>query len=128
MDFNQLQTASNQWNSIINYEQVGKSYASFHLLSGVNLDIPLVSSKLNVIEKTIIFTNDKITTRRKRYLRSDLTSEGQCSRLKRKWRKPIKKVNTLKQKLQLFYNIKLSNATRRRYILIFMCFVSQRAR
>ena len=78
--------------------------------------------------KTIIFTNDKITTRRKRYLHSDLTSEGQCSRLKRKWRKPIKKVNTLKQKLQLFYNIKLSNATRRRYISIFMCYVSQRAR
>ena len=50
MDFNQLQTASNQWNSVINYEQVGKSYASFHLLSGVNLDIPLVLSKLNVIE------------------------------------------------------------------------------
>ena len=50
MDFNQLQTASNQWNSIINNEQVGKSPASFHLLSGVNLDIPLVLSKLNVIE------------------------------------------------------------------------------
>ena len=50
MDFDQLQTASNQWNSVINYEQVGKSYASIHLLSGVNLDIPLVSSKLNVIE------------------------------------------------------------------------------
>ena len=50
MDFNQLQTASNQWNSIINYEQVGKSYDSFHLFSGVNLDIPLVLSKLNVIE------------------------------------------------------------------------------
>ena len=50
MDFNQLQTASNRWNSIINYEQVGKSSASFHLLSGVNLDIPLVLSKLNVIE------------------------------------------------------------------------------
>ena len=33
-----------------NYEQVGKSSASFHLLSGVNLDIPLVLSKLNVIE------------------------------------------------------------------------------
>ena len=50
MDFNQLQTASNQWNSIINYEQAVKSPASFHLLSSVNLDIPLVSSKLNVIE------------------------------------------------------------------------------
>ena len=50
MDFNQLQTASNQWNSIINYEQVGKSSASFHLLIGVNLDIPLILSKLNVIE------------------------------------------------------------------------------
>ena len=50
MDFNQLQTTSNQWNSIISYEQVGKSSASFHLLSGVNLDIPLVLSKLNVIE------------------------------------------------------------------------------
>ena len=41
---------SNQWNSILSYEQAGKSPASFHLLSGVNLDIPLVSSKLNVIE------------------------------------------------------------------------------
>ena len=50
MDFNQLQTASNQWNSIINYEQVGKSSASFYSLGGVNLDIPLVLSKLNVIE------------------------------------------------------------------------------
>ena len=50
MDFNQLQTTSNQWNSIISYEQAGKSPASFHLLSGVNLDIPLVLSKLNVIE------------------------------------------------------------------------------
>ena len=50
MDFNQLQTTSNQWNSIISYEQVGKSPAFFHLLSGVNLDIPLVLSKLNVIE------------------------------------------------------------------------------
>ena len=50
MDFNQLQTTSNQWNSIISNEQAGKSPASFHLLSGVNLDIPLVSSKLNVIE------------------------------------------------------------------------------
>ena len=52
MDFNQLQTASNQWNSIINYEQVGKSSASFDLLSDVNLDIPLVLRKLNVIETT----------------------------------------------------------------------------
>ena len=50
MDFNQLQTTSNQWNSIISYEQAGKSPALFHLLSGVSLDIPLVSSKLNVIE------------------------------------------------------------------------------
>ena len=50
MDFNQLQTTSNPWNSIISFEQAGKSPASFHLLSGVNLDIPLVSSKLNVIE------------------------------------------------------------------------------
>ena len=50
MDFNQLQTTSNQWNSVISYEQAGKSRASFHLLSDVNLDIPLVSSKLNVIE------------------------------------------------------------------------------
>ena len=50
MDFNQLQTTSNQWNSIISYEQAGKSPALFHLLSGVNLDIPLVLSKLNVIE------------------------------------------------------------------------------
>ena len=37
-------------NSIISYEQARKSPASFHLLSGVNLDIPLVSIKLNVIE------------------------------------------------------------------------------
>ena len=50
MDFNQLQTTSNQWNSVISYEQEGKSRASFHLLSDVNLDIPIVSSKLNVIE------------------------------------------------------------------------------
>ena len=50
MGLNQLQTTSNQWNSIISYEQVGKSPAFFHLLSGVNLDIPLVLSKLNVIE------------------------------------------------------------------------------
>ena len=50
MDFNQLQTTSNQWNSVISYEQEGKSRASFHLLSDVNLDTPIVSSKLNVIE------------------------------------------------------------------------------
>ena len=50
MDFNQLQTTSNQWNSFISYEQEGKSRASFHLLSDVNLNIPIVSSKLNVIE------------------------------------------------------------------------------
>ena len=50
MDFNQLRTTRNQWNSIISYEQAGKSPASFYLFSGVNLDIPLVSSKLNVIE------------------------------------------------------------------------------
>ena len=50
MDFNQLQTTSNQWNSIISYEEAGKFPALFHLLSGVSLDIPLVSSKLNVIE------------------------------------------------------------------------------
>ena len=50
MDFNKLQTTSNQWNSVISYEQEGKSRASFHLLSDVNLDIPIVSSKLNVIE------------------------------------------------------------------------------
>ena len=50
MDFNQLQTTSNQWNSVISYEQEGKSRASFHLLSDVNLDILIVSSKLNVIE------------------------------------------------------------------------------
>ena len=50
MDFNQLQTTSNQWNSVVSYEQEGKSRASFHLLSDVNLDIPIVSSKLNVIE------------------------------------------------------------------------------
>ena len=37
-------------NSIISYEQARKSPASFHLLSGVSLDIPLVSIKLNVIE------------------------------------------------------------------------------
>ena len=50
MDFNQLQTTSNQWNSVISYEQEGKSRASFLLLNDVNLDIPIVSSKLNVIE------------------------------------------------------------------------------
>ena len=50
MDFNQLQTTSNQWNSIISYKHAGKSSASFHLLGGVNPDIPLVSSKLNAIE------------------------------------------------------------------------------
>ena len=50
MDFNQLQTTSNQWSLIISYEQACKSPAFFHLLSGVNLDIPLVLSKLNVIE------------------------------------------------------------------------------
>ena len=50
MDFNQLQTTSNQWKSIISYEQAGKFPTLFHLLSGVILDIPLVSSKLNVIE------------------------------------------------------------------------------
>ena len=37
-------------NFIISYEQARKSLASFHLLSGVNLDIPLVSIKLNVKE------------------------------------------------------------------------------
>ena len=37
-------------NSIISYEQARESPASFQLLSGVNLDIPLVSIKLNVIE------------------------------------------------------------------------------
>ena len=46
----QPQTTSSQWNLIINYEQAGKSRASFHLLSSVNLDIPLVSRNLNVIE------------------------------------------------------------------------------
>ena len=46
----QPQTTSSQWNSIINYEQAAKSRASFHLLSSVNLDIPLVSRNLNVIE------------------------------------------------------------------------------
>ena len=51
----QPQTTSSQWNSIINYEQAGKSRASFHLLSSVNLDIPLVSRNLNVIETT--YTN-----------------------------------------------------------------------
>ena len=45
-----FKTTSTQWNSIISYEQAGKSRASFHLLSSVNLDIPLVSSKLNVTE------------------------------------------------------------------------------
>ena len=50
MDFNKLQTTSNQWNSVISYEQEGKSRASFHLLNDVNLDILFVSSKLNVIE------------------------------------------------------------------------------
>ena len=36
----QLQTASSKWNSIFNYEQAGKSRASF----------PLASSNSNVIE------------------------------------------------------------------------------
>ena len=35
---------------VISYEQEGKSRASFHVLNDVNLDIPFVSSKLNVIE------------------------------------------------------------------------------
>ena len=74
--------------------------------------------------KTIIFTNDKITTRRKRYLHSDLTSEGQCSRLKRKWRKPIKKVNTLKQKLQLAYNRIIKCNTEKIYLTIYVFFIT----
>ena len=37
------------------------------------------------------------------------------------------KVNTLKQKLQLVYNKELSNATGKRYISLFMRFVSQSA-
>ena len=49
MNFNQLQTTGNQWNPIISHEQAGKSPASLHLLSGVNLDIPRVSRKLNVM-------------------------------------------------------------------------------
>ena len=70
---------------------------------------------------------DKTIRQRKRYLQSDLTSGGQCTRLKGKRRKPIKKVNALRQKLQLVYNKELSNATRRRYISLFMLFVSQSA-
>ena len=46
----QPNTTSRQWNSISNHEQAGESRASSHLLSNVNLDIPLVSSNLNVIE------------------------------------------------------------------------------
>ena len=46
----QPETTSSQWNSIINHEQAGKSRASFHMLSSVNLDIPL---------ETVIFTDDK---------------------------------------------------------------------
>ena len=60
MDFNQLQTTSNQWNSVISYEQEGKSRASFHLLSDVNLDIPIVSSKwesMHQIKKKMKKTN-----------------------------------------------------------------------
>ena len=45
----QPQTTSSQWNSIINHEQAVKSGASFHLLSSVNLDIPLGSTNLNEI-------------------------------------------------------------------------------
>ena len=60
MDFNQLRTTRNQWNSIISYEKAGKSPASFHLFSGVNLDIPLVSSKLNVIEKPLSLLMTKL--------------------------------------------------------------------
>ena len=62
MDFNQLQTTNNQWNSIISYEQADKSPASFHLLSGVNQDIPLVSRKLNIIEtmNTLCLPNHSI--------------------------------------------------------------------
>ena len=52
MDFNQLKTTSNQWNSTISYEQAGKSRASFDLLSGVNLHIPLALKNLIVIETT----------------------------------------------------------------------------
>ena len=70
---------------------------------------------------------DKTIRQRKRYLLPDLTSGGQCTRLKGKRRKPIKKVNALRQKLQLVYNKELSNATRRRYISLFMLFVSQSA-
>ena len=51
----QPRTTSSQWNSTINHEQAGKSRDSFHLLSSVNLDIPLVSSNLNIIET--IYTN-----------------------------------------------------------------------
>ena len=53
---------------------------------------------------------------------------GPMHQIKKKMKKTNKKVNTLKQKLQLVYNIQLSNVTRRRYISLFMCFVSQRAR
>ena len=42
-------------------------------------------------------------------------------------REPINKVNALRQKLQLVYNIELSNATRKRYMSLFMRFVSQSA-
>ena len=60
MDFNQLRTTRNQWSSIISYEKAGKSPASFHLFSGVNLDIALVSSKLNVIEKPLSLLMTKL--------------------------------------------------------------------
>ena len=46
------------------------------------------------------------------------------SRLKGKWRKPIGKENSLKQKLQLIYNIEISNAILRRYLSLFIGFVS----
>ena len=55
MDINQLKNTSNRWNSIISYKQASESRASFHLLSGVNLDIPLVSGNLNV--KETLYTN-----------------------------------------------------------------------
>ena len=64
----QLQTTSNQWNLVINYELI-------------------------------------------------------CLQIKREMKKRKEK----KEKMQLIYNIELSNVVRRRYVSLFMCFLSQSA-
>ena len=76
---------------------------------------------------TIIFINDKIKLLNNENVTYNLISGGQCTRLKGKRRKPVKKVNALRQKPQLVYNKELSNATRKGYISLFMRFVSQSA-